>query len=39
MTFGVPAPGTTMGVGDLIEFSIEAEFNGPPLAAASDSAH
>src|SRR5882672_1100000 len=28
--YGVPAPGTTMGVGDLIDFSIEAEFNGPP---------
>jgi polyisoprenoid-binding protein YceI len=39
MAFGVPAPGTTMGVGDLIEFSIEAEFSGPPLAAAPDSAH
>ncbi len=34
MTFGVPAPGTTMGVGDLIDFSIEAEFTGPPLADA-----
>jgi len=32
--FGVPAPGTTMGVGDLVDFSIEAEFVGPPLAAA-----
>ena len=32
--FGVPAPGTTMGVGDLIDVSIEAEFTGPPLAAA-----
>jgi len=30
--FGVPAPGTTMGVGDLIDISIEAEFTGPPLA-------
>ena len=28
--YGVPAPGTTVGVGDLIDFSIEAEFNGPP---------
>jgi polyisoprenoid-binding protein YceI len=35
MAFGVPAPGTTMGVGDAIEVSIEAEFNGPPLAAAA----
>jgi polyisoprenoid-binding protein YceI len=39
MTFDVPAPGTTMGVGDLIDFSIEAEFSGPPLAAAPDTAH
>ena len=35
MAFGVPAPGTTMGVGDVIDFSIEAEFNGPPLVAAA----
>lgn len=33
--FAVPAPGTTMGVGDLVDFSIEAEFVGPPLAAAA----
>jgi polyisoprenoid-binding protein YceI len=32
ITFGIPAPGTTMGVGDMIDFSIEAEFTGPPLA-------
>jgi polyisoprenoid-binding protein YceI len=32
MTFGLPAPGTTTGVGDLIDVSIEAEFTGPPLA-------
>lgn len=30
--FGIPAPGTTIGVGDDVEFSIEAEFTGPPLA-------
>ncbi len=35
MTFGVPAPGTTMGVGDVIDFAIEAEFSGPALAAAA----
>lgn len=34
IVYGVPAPGTTMGVGDLIDFAIEAEFTGPPLAAA-----
>jgi polyisoprenoid-binding protein YceI len=38
MAFGIPAPGTTMGVGDTVDFSIEAEFNGPPLAAANGSA-
>src|SRR5215467_4128973 len=32
ISFGVPAPGTTVGVGDVINFSIEAEFLGPPLA-------
>ena len=31
ISFGVPAPGTTVGVGDVIDFSIEAEFTGPPL--------
>jgi polyisoprenoid-binding protein YceI len=31
MSFGVPAAGTTIGVGDTIEISIEAEFTGPPL--------
>jgi polyisoprenoid-binding protein YceI len=39
MGFGIPAPGTTMGVGDAIDFSIEAEFTGPPLPSAPDSAH
>jgi len=33
--FAVPAPGTTMGVGDLVDFSIEAEFIGPPLVPAA----
>lgn len=39
ITYGVPAPGTTMGVGDLVDFSIEAEFTGPPLAAAAADLH
>jgi polyisoprenoid-binding protein YceI len=39
IAYAVPAPGTTMGVGDLIDFSIEAEFTGPPLAAAPKAAH
>lgn len=39
MTAYVPAPGTTMGVGDLIDVSIEAEFTGPALAQAGGTAH
>lgn len=38
ISFGVPAPGTTMGVGDVVDFSIEAEFTGPPLVTPA-SAH
>lgn len=29
ITVGIPAPGTTMGVGDEVEFMIEAEFTKP----------
>ncbi len=32
---GVPPPGSTMGVSDNVDIAIEAEFNGPPLAAAA----
>ena len=32
---GIPAKGTTMGVGDRVDFVIEAEFIGPPLAASA----
>jgi polyisoprenoid-binding protein YceI len=39
ITFGIPAPGTTMGVGDLIDYSIEAEFTGPALAAPAAETH
>jgi polyisoprenoid-binding protein YceI len=39
MAFGIPAPGTTIGVGDRVDFSIEAEFNGPPLAKTTSGAH
>ena len=35
IAFGVPAPGSAFGVGDLISFSIEAEFTGPALDAAA----
>lgn len=31
---GVPPKGTTMGVGDAVEFVIETEFTGPPLEVA-----
>lgn len=34
IAYGVPAPGTTMGVGDEVQVEIEAEFSGPPLKAA-----
>ncbi|WP_165185384.1 YceI family protein [Caulobacter soli] len=30
---GIPAPGTTMGVSDAVEFSIETEFSGPAWVA------
>jgi polyisoprenoid-binding protein YceI len=33
--FGIPAPGSSFGVGDLISFSIETEFTGPALEAAA----
>jgi polyisoprenoid-binding protein YceI len=33
LSMGVPAPGTTMGVGDDVEVILESEFVGPPLAA------
>ena len=39
MTFGIPAPGTMIGVGDLIDFSIEAEFTGPALASPAGESH
>ena len=39
IAFGIPAPGSTIGVGDSIDFSIEAEFTGPPLVVAAAVAH
>jgi polyisoprenoid-binding protein YceI len=36
MGYGIPAPGTTMGVSDAVEFIIEVEFSGPPLAAKGE---
>ncbi|MDX2234298.1 MAG: YceI family protein [Hyphomonadaceae bacterium] len=35
IAYGIPAPGTTMGVSDAVEIIVEAEFSGPPLAAAA----
>jgi polyisoprenoid-binding protein YceI len=29
IAYGIPAPGSNMGVSDAVEFQIEAEFNGP----------
>lgn len=31
MTYGIPEPGSSMGVSDRVEIIIEAEFSGPPL--------
>jgi polyisoprenoid-binding protein YceI len=39
IAYGVPAAGTTLGVGDLIDFSIEAEFTGPPLVTPAAKTH
>jgi polyisoprenoid-binding protein YceI len=39
IAYGVPAPGTKLGVGDSIDFSIEAEFTGPPLATPAAEIH
>jgi polyisoprenoid-binding protein YceI len=33
LSFGIPAPGTTTGVGDKVDVILETEFSGPPLAA------
>ena len=34
VAYGVPAPGSTMGVSDEVQVQIEAEFTGPPSPAA-----
>jgi polyisoprenoid-binding protein YceI len=36
IAYGIPAPGTTMGVSDEVQIAIEAEFSGPPLAMATE---
>jgi polyisoprenoid-binding protein YceI len=33
VSFGIPAAGTTLGVGDEVEVTVETEFSGPPLPA------
>ena len=35
ISYGIPAPGTTMGVSDRVDIAIECEFSGPPLATAA----
>lgn len=35
IAYGVPEPGSTMGVSDEVKVQIEAEFSGPPLQAAA----
>ena len=39
VAFGIPAPGTTMGVSDQVDIIIETEFTGPPLAGAPAAKH
>jgi len=34
ISYGIPAPGTTMGVSDRVEVNIETEFTGPPMQTA-----
>jgi len=35
VAYGIPAPGTTMGVFDDVEIIVESEFSGPPLPGAA----
>lgn len=35
VSYGIPAPGTTFGIGDEIAVTLESEFSGPPLRVAS----
>jgi len=36
IAFGIPAPGSNMGVGDEVDVTIEAEFNGPAWKPAKN---
>jgi polyisoprenoid-binding protein YceI len=38
IAYGIPAPGTTMGVSDEVEFTIECELTGPRWAGAKSAA-
>jgi polyisoprenoid-binding protein YceI len=35
ITYGIPAPGTTMGVSDEVNVIVETEFSGPALVASN----
>jgi polyisoprenoid-binding protein YceI len=36
ITYGIPEPGSKMGVSDAVDFTIEAEFTGPPMKPAAE---
>jgi polyisoprenoid-binding protein YceI len=35
VSYGVPAPGSSFGVGDEVAVTLESEFSGPPLRVAN----
>jgi polyisoprenoid-binding protein YceI len=35
VSYGIPAPGTNLGVGDEVTVTLESEFSGPPLRVAT----
>ena len=39
ISYGIPAPGTTMGVGDEVSIILELEFSGPPLKGVAATPH
>lgn len=36
VSYGIPAPGTKMGVSDEVNVIVETEFSGPPMVAAAE---
>jgi polyisoprenoid-binding protein YceI len=36
IAYGIPEPGSTMGVSDAVDIAIEVEFSGPPLAPSTE---